>query len=139
MSDTPISDSTPHNVAELGMLCRRIERQLNEANKTNRLQYELITTAEKRGVDKSKEELNVANERIKRLEAVVNDPHALWANWLRGSVALPVGIGDVREYQDRIKRLEAAGDAMEAWLRDERLNAVQYTVSKWRKAKEAKP
>ena len=39
----------------------------------------------------------------------------------------------------RIKRLEEAGDAMEAWLRDERLNAVQYTVSKWRKAKEAKP
>ena len=32
MSDTPISDSTPHNVAELGMLCRRLERQLNEAN-----------------------------------------------------------------------------------------------------------
>jgi hypothetical protein len=32
MSDTPISDSTPHNVAELGMLCRRLERELNEAN-----------------------------------------------------------------------------------------------------------
>tara|TARA_R110000868_G_scaffold209512_1_gene459374 strand:- start:43 stop:282 length:240 start_codon:yes stop_codon:yes gene_type:complete len=29
VSDTPISDSTPHNVAELGMLCRRLERQLN--------------------------------------------------------------------------------------------------------------
>ena len=26
MSDTPISDSTPHNVAELGILCRRLER-----------------------------------------------------------------------------------------------------------------
>ena len=26
MSETPISDSTPHNVAELGMLCRRLER-----------------------------------------------------------------------------------------------------------------
>ena len=26
MSDTPISDSTAHNVAELGMLCRRLER-----------------------------------------------------------------------------------------------------------------
>ena len=26
MSDTPISDSTPHNIAELGMLCRRLER-----------------------------------------------------------------------------------------------------------------
>jgi hypothetical protein len=32
MSDTPISDSTAHNVADLGMLCRRIERQLNAAN-----------------------------------------------------------------------------------------------------------
>jgi hypothetical protein len=71
MSDTPISDSTPHNVAELGMLCRRIERELTAANKTNRLQYELITTAEKRGVDKSKEELNAANDRIKRLEREV--------------------------------------------------------------------
>ena len=26
MSDTPISDSTAHNVADLGMLCRRLER-----------------------------------------------------------------------------------------------------------------
>ena len=26
MSDTPISDSTPHNVADLGMLCRKLER-----------------------------------------------------------------------------------------------------------------
>ncbi len=26
MSDTPISDSTPHNVGELGILCRRLER-----------------------------------------------------------------------------------------------------------------
>ena len=26
MSDTPISGSTPHNVAELGMLCRTLER-----------------------------------------------------------------------------------------------------------------
>jgi hypothetical protein len=26
ISDTPISDSTPHNVADLGILCRRFER-----------------------------------------------------------------------------------------------------------------
>ena len=32
VSDTPISDSTPHNVADLGMLCRRLERELNAAN-----------------------------------------------------------------------------------------------------------
>jgi hypothetical protein len=115
MSDTPISDSTPHNVADLGMLCRMLER-----------------------------ELNAANELIVRLQAVTNDPHALWANWLRGSVALPVGIGDVREYQDRIKRLEEAGDAVE-----ERLGYgcgcggpcrfCRKTSENWFKAKEAKP
>jgi hypothetical protein len=32
MSDTPISDSTPHNVADLGMLCMNLERELNAAN-----------------------------------------------------------------------------------------------------------
>ena len=44
-------------------------------------------------------------QRIKQLEAVVNDPEALWTNWLRGDVKLPAGIGDVRQYQDRIQRL----------------------------------
>ena len=53
-------------------------------------------------------QLREAQQRIKRLEAVTNDPHALWTNWLRGDVKLPEGIGDVREYQDRIKRLEEA-------------------------------
>ena len=28
MSDTPISDSTAHNIGDLGMLCRRLERKL---------------------------------------------------------------------------------------------------------------
>ena len=32
VSDTPISDSTPHNVAELGMLCRKLKREINAAN-----------------------------------------------------------------------------------------------------------
>jgi len=31
MSDTPISDSTQHNVGDLGVLCRRFERELTEA------------------------------------------------------------------------------------------------------------
>ena len=31
MSDTPMSDGTPHNVGDLGMLCRRLERELTEA------------------------------------------------------------------------------------------------------------
>lgn len=33
MSETPISDSTPHNIADLGMLCRRLERKLAATRK----------------------------------------------------------------------------------------------------------
>ena len=56
MSDTPISDSTPHNVADLGMLCRSLERELNSANSIIRQQQLL-------------EEENLRlQERIKRLE-----------------------------------------------------------------------
>jgi predicted phage tail protein len=49
IGDTPISDSTPHNVADLGMLCRRLER-----------------------------ELNAANERIKRLEEALESIREYW-------------------------------------------------------------
>jgi hypothetical protein len=56
MSDTPISDSTPHNVAELGMLCRRLERELTEANTIIR-QQQLLDEANLR-----------LQDRIKRLE-----------------------------------------------------------------------
>ena len=37
MSETPISDSTPHNVADLGMLCRRLERKLKMLEVVERL------------------------------------------------------------------------------------------------------
>ena len=83
-------------------------------------------------------------ERIKRLEAVVNDPHALWTNWLRGDVKLPVGIGDVRQYQDRIKRLEEAGDDLYANCDPSRWDSTATAARKlsdqndWRKAKEDK-
>ena len=82
---------------------------------------------------KLERELNAANELIVRLQAVTNDPHALWANWLRGSVALPVGIGDVRKYEDRIKRLEEAGDDMHISCSDRLARRI------WTAAKEAKP
>ena len=89
-------------------------------------------------------ELNAANERIKRLEAVVNDPHALWANWLRGDVKLPAGIGDVRQYQERIKRLEDACDEAIAFFEFHgpvgATPDTAYLIAKnIRKAKEAKP
>ncbi len=56
MSDTPISDSTPHNVAELGMLCRRLERELTAYNAIIR-QKQLL----------DEENLRL-QDRIKRLE-----------------------------------------------------------------------
>jgi hypothetical protein len=60
MSDTPISDSTPHNVADLGMLCRRLERELNAANAIIRQQQLL-----------DEENLRL-KDRIKRLEEAGN-------------------------------------------------------------------
>jgi DNA repair exonuclease SbcCD ATPase subunit len=92
MSDTPRTDAEEY------------ESQDEPITKLGSVDAEFARTIER--------ELNAANELIKRLQAVTNDPHALWANWLRGSVALPVGIGDVREYQDRIKMLEE--DLMDA-------------------------
>jgi hypothetical protein len=86
MSDTPRTDAEEY------------ESQDEPITKLGSVDAEFARTLER--------ELNEANERIKLLEAVTNDPHALWVNWLRGSVTLPVGIGDVREYQERIKRLE---------------------------------
>jgi hypothetical protein len=63
VSDTPISDSTPHNAGDLGMLCRRLERELNSANTIIR-QQQLLD-----------EENLWLQERIKRLEI------AAWKNY----------------------------------------------------------
>lgn len=46
-------------------------------------------------------------ERVKRLESVVTDPHALWSNWLRGDIQLPAGIGDIRECAEKMKRFRS--------------------------------
>ena len=60
MSETPISDSTPHNVADLGMQIRRLERQLNAANvEIEEKRKDIVYLA----TEKAKLE-----ERIKRLE-----------------------------------------------------------------------
>ena len=60
MKDTPISDSTPHNVAELGMLCRKLERELNALD-ASALR---LGTASRQLLEMACEQ----KERIKRLE-----------------------------------------------------------------------
>ncbi len=82
MSDTPISDSTPHNIADLGMLCRRLERELTASNTIIRQQ----------------QLLDEANLRL----------------------------------QDRIKRMEEAGD----WMAESLGHGLD--VESWKLAKEAK-
>ena len=86
VSETPISDSTPHNVADLGMQIRRLERQLNAANQIGR---------------KYEDRYFAALERIQRLEeagdavsAIIGPPgsahwadenqvDAAWTNWTK--------------------------------------------------------
>jgi hypothetical protein len=109
MSDTPRTDDAYFNRADpsrydLAGEMKIMERELNAANAIIKQQQLL-------------EEENLRlQDRIKMLESVSNDPHALWANWLRGSVTLPVGIGDVREHQERIKRLEEAMESANTFL-----------------------
>jgi uncharacterized membrane protein YgaE (UPF0421/DUF939 family) len=81
ISKTPISDSTPHNVAELGMLCRRLERELNAANAIIRQQQLL-----------DEENLRL-QERIKRLdetlEAVTDKIDNAWGIYMKFKEAKP--------------------------------------------------
>jgi hypothetical protein len=64
MSDTPISDSTAHNVADLGMLCRRLERELTVANEMFRKLnlHTLNLTDRIKRLEKSGDNLNDASE-----------------------------------------------------------------------------
>ena len=60
ISETPISDSTPHNVADLGMQIRRIERKLNAAH----VEIERLTAKVAQLYEGAEEQ----KQRIKRLE-----------------------------------------------------------------------
>ena len=74
MSDTPISDSTPHNVADLGMLCRTLERKLAAAtSEIERLTAKVAQLYE--GAEEQK-------QRIKRLEEA-GDNMAEWLEDMR--------------------------------------------------------
>jgi hypothetical protein len=70
MSDTPISDSTPHNIAELGMLCRRLERLAAvRLGYIQQLEEQLMDAKDKHAVLVADVVLNEDRaERIKRLE-----------------------------------------------------------------------
>ena len=111
VSETPISDSTPHNVADLGMLCRTLERQLNAAN---------VELEEKR-----KDVVWLATEKAKSENYVTELENRLRALWDKYD-------GDRKHYMDRIKRLEEGGDKaiLNSYLPDR--------LAVWNEAKEVK-
>ena len=78
-------------------------------------------------------------DQVKALKAVTEDPHALWTNWLREDVKLPAGIGDIRQSEERAKRIEEALEM--AWLVianvsggdwEKQSSDWQTAVAKWR-------
>ena len=91
------------NVNEL----KEMNNQLCDTNlKVSQERDECYGTGAQQRIDELTQELNSANELIIRLQNVTNNPHALWVNWVRGDVKLPEGIGDVREHQDHIRRMD---------------------------------
>ena len=79
-------------------------------------------------------------ERVKRLESVVTDPHALWSNWLRGDIQLPAGIGDIRECSEKMKRFRSRWLAAHQELRrtedrveraEERVKQLEDETARW--------
>ena len=117
MSDTPIADSTPHTVADLGMLCRKLERELNAANvEIKRLEEQLMDAKNKHAVLIADVVLNEDRaEQIKRLR--------------KANFQLREG---AEEQKQRIQRLEEVGD----WMRYNSNN--EWWCGNWDKAKEAK-
>ncbi len=75
MSDTPISDRTPHTVGDLGMLCRRLERELNAANSIIR-QQQLLDEENLR----LKERIKLLDE---TLEAVTDKLDGAWGIYMK--------------------------------------------------------
>lgn len=132
MSDTPRTETyvlNPLPQVVSAEWARQLERELNAAN--SRIELLMSANAD---VARIAGERDAAEKRVNRLEAVVNDPHALWANWLRGDVKLPAGIGDVRQYQDRIKRLEDCAETAWGIIANVDSGSWQEQRADWREA-----
>ena len=126
IGDTPISDSTPHNVGELGMLCRKLEHELNAANERIRLLIAERDTARRQ-----------ADQKYKLREEFVE---------LLGTDDVDQGVAVVRGLKERIKRLEEALAWYESTVSDcnrhgPQGDAARHALAQDRgsKAKEAKP
>lgn len=127
MSDTPISDSTAHNVAELGMLCRQLEREHND------------------GIDRIKR--LIAERDTARMQADQQVSLREEFRELLGTDDIEKGVAMVREMKNRIKRLEKTLDLIVphcSWVHHSKKHQHEFgepcpVVALIKNAKEAKP
>ena len=143
VSDTPISDSTPHNVADLGMQIRRLERKLNAANSKIELlmsaNADVARIAGERDAAEKRIRLLIAERDTARLQS--DQKYSLREEFreLLGTDDIEVGVAVVREMKNRIKRLEESENRMLNWLTEDCPESVKKQLSNaWMKSK-AKP
>ena len=94
-------------------------------------------------------ELNAANERIRRLEKLIQERDKEWFQVIESILgfhpvsmteALHIGIERIKKQKQRIKRLEEAGDQLATHaLAGGVPQLFMEFVDNWHKAKEAKP
>ena len=102
MSDTPRMDNVRHNVAELAVFARQLERELNDANQTN------ITLLEDR--EQLRRQLEEANRRnvtlIAERDSARTQADHKWR--LREEFEALLGTSDVETGVERVKHLKQA-------------------------------
>ena len=74
------------------------------------------------------------SEKLKPSETAARVLECIKTQWMEDSQSK-----QIRELQDRIQRLEEAGDAMEEYILDQTNTRFIICAVQWRKAKEAKP
>jgi hypothetical protein len=141
ISDTPISDSTPHNIAELGMLCRKLERDgIDGIDRIKRLISERDTARlqadQKVSLREEFREL-LGTDDIEQGIAVVCD-------WKQLAAVRLAYIKQLEKDSERLAWLLKTGLAWrdcydDHWVEGEWLYLSQNAIATIDKAKEAKP
>lgn len=147
MSDTPRTDGVIHNIAELGVFARQLERELNAANA--RIAH--ITDGFRREQNDIEQTCGKALGYPRFCDDQKNFPGSTEADGvcIGDHVAASIAAELAGKYAaaiNRIKRLEEAGDALqfavvgvEGMTHWQSLAAAHEADLMWRKAKEAKP